>query len=239
MVEPIKIADIPVMPFESVEHVLSHVFTENNSINSGVAIAINPEKILKSLECDDVKNILLNATVQYADGIGVVKAMEKKSGKKLQRIPGVELWLEVVKKASENNGSVYLVGAKPEVSELAEKKLTEQHQATIAGRSDGYFKDQSLLIDNIAQSQANVVIVALGSPKQEAFINECKKQHPNAFYMGVGGSLDVLVGNVERAPEAWCKYNLEWLYRLLKEPSRAKRQIKLLKFVYLYLANKL
>ncbi|MDE3271256.1 WecB/TagA/CpsF family glycosyltransferase [Pseudoalteromonas sp. G4] len=239
MVEPIKIADIPVMPFESVEHVLSHVFSEADSIKPGVAIAINPEKILKSLECEQVKHILLNATVQYADGIGVVKAMEKKSGKKLQRIPGVELWLEVVKKASENNGSVYLVGAKPEVSEKAEQKLIDQFNINIAGRSDGYFKDRSELIGNIIQSKADVVIVALGSPKQEAFIDECKKQHPNAFYMGVGGSLDVLVGNVERAPEAWCKYNLEWLYRLLKEPTRLKRQIKLLKFVYLYLRGRL
>ena len=87
--------------------------------------------------------------------------------------------------------------------------------------------------------EAKVVIVALGSPKQEQFIQRCKEQHPEAFYMGVGGSFDVYVGNVKRAPNFWIKLNLEWFYRLISEPKRIFRQYKLLKFLYLFLFNKI
>lgn len=239
MIKPISIAGVPVMPFESIDHVLENVFNANGAVIPGAAIAINPEKILKSIEDQAVKNVLLDATIPYADGIGAVKAMEKKSNQKLSRIPGVELWYEIVKKAGKTANSVFIVGARPEVSEQTAQILVERHNVTLAGRSDGYFQDEKQLIENIVASKAKVVIVALGSPKQELFIKECRKRHPDAFYMGVGGSFDVLVGRVERAPDFWCKLNLEWFYRLMCEPTRIKRQIKLAKFLYLHLTNKL
>ncbi|RHW74902.1 WecB/TagA/CpsF family glycosyltransferase [Colwellia sp. RSH04] len=237
-VKPVDIAGIPVKPFKSFEHVLESVFDQDDVI-PGAAIAINPEKILQSLESEEVRKILLDATIRYADGIGVVKVMEKKTGEKLSRIAGAELWLEIIKKAAKSNTSVFLLGSKPEVIEACQQKLVSETGVTIAGVSDGYFKDKDKLINTIQQSNAGIVIVALGSPKQELFIKECIKTHPNAFYMGVGGSFDVYVGNVKRAPQFWINLNLEWFYRLMSEPKRFFRQLRLFKFVYLHLTNKL
>ncbi len=235
---PISIANIPVKPFKSIAHILDAVFDKNNDIIPGVAIAINPEKILQSLESEQVKKILLDATIPFADGIGVVKTMEKKSGEKLARIAGADLWLEIVKKAAQTQTSVFLLGSKPEVMTQCVEKLTAETQVTIAGTCDGYFSDQQQVIKDITDSGADIVIVALGSPKQELFIKNCKQSYA-AFYMGVGGSLDVYVGNVKRAPQFWINLNLEWFYRLISEPKRIFRQVRLLKFVYLYFSKKI
>lgn len=238
MVESISVAGIPVKPYQSIDDVLSEVFSSPDGVTPGVATAINPEKILASLSSSKVKQILLGATIPYADGIGVVKVLEKKINRPLCRIPGVELWLQVLTYSIPQQIPIYIVGAKPEVSKQAHDKLLEKG-VNIVGCSDGYFQDQNALIEDIKRTKAKIVIVALGSPRQELFINECRKTASDAFYMGVGGSLDVFVGHVKRAPEAWCKLHLEWCYRLLKEPSRVIRQVKLLKFVYLYFLNKL
>lgn len=238
MVEVITVAGVPVKPYRSINDVLSEVFTETNGVTPGVAIAINPEKILASINNSKVKEILLDATIPYADGIGVVKALERKVDHPLCRIPGVELWLQVLTYSIPQQIPVYIVGAKPEVSKQAHEKLLGKG-VNIVGCSDGYFQDQNTLIEDIKFSKAKIVIVALGSPKQELFISECRKSISGAFYMGVGGSFDVFVGHVKRAPELWCKLHLEWFYRLLKEPSRVIRQVKLLKFVYLYFSNRL
>jgi len=235
----VKIADIPVKPFKSIDHVLEVIFDDNNDIIPGVAIAINPEKILQSLESEQVKSILLDATIPFADGIGVVKAVEKKSGSKLSRIAGADLWLAVIKKAALHSNSVFLLGSKPEVLSQCAEKLRAETNVVIAGLCDGYFNDQDKLINDIHHSGANIVIVALGSPKQELFIQRCKEKHPKAFYMGVGGSFDVYVGNVTRAPQFWINLNLEWFYRLISEPKRIFRQLRLFKFIYLYLFNKI
>jgi len=239
MLLPIVVGGIPVKPFESIDHVLESIYDHESKVIPGVAIAINPEKILKSLESEEVKNVLLDASIPYADGIGVVKAMEQKSGDKLSRIPGVQLWHAVIQKAAQTNNSVFLIGSKPEVIEKCSSKLVKETNVTLAGVQDGYFSDEDALFEQIKESKANVVIVALGSPKQELFIKKCKKIHPNAFYMGVGGSFDVYVGNVKRAPDFWINLNLEWFYRLASEPSRIFRQYKLLKFLRLYLLKKL
>jgi len=234
----INIAGIPVKPFKSINNVVDSIFDDNNVL-PGVAIAINPEKILKSLESQEVKNVLLEATIPYADGIGVVKAMEKKTGSKLARIPGVQLWLAIVNKAAKTDNTVFLLGSKNAVINRCANKLKEDTQVNIVGIQDGYYQNEEELIARIVKSNAGVVIAALGSPKQELFIKKCQRQHPNAFYMGVGGSFDVYVGDVKRAPGFWIKLNLEWLYRLLSEPKRILRQYKLLKFVYLHLLGKL
>jgi UDP-N-acetyl-D-mannosaminouronate:lipid I N-acetyl-D-mannosaminouronosyltransferase len=236
---PVTIANIPVKPFKSIDHVLDVIFDDKSGIIPGVAIAINPEKILQSLESEQVKNILLDATIPFADGIGVVKAVEKKSGQKLARIAGADLWLEIIKKAALNNNSVFLLGSKPDILSQCAKKLEAETDVVIAGLCDGYFSNQQKLIDDICSSGAKIVIVALGSPKQELFIQACKEKHANAFYMGVGGSLDVYVGNVTRAPQFWINLNLEWFYRLISEPKRIFRQMRLFKFIYLYFFNKL
>lgn len=239
LLEPITVCDIPVIPFESITQVVDCIINDDAEVTSGVAIAINPEKILKSLEQKKVKDVLLEATFPYADGIGVVKALQKKSGRKLARIPGCQLWLAILAKAAKKQKRVFLVGGGKQVIEQTANKLVTEFQTNLVGQQEGYFVDEALLFDYIKCSKADIVIVALGSPKQELFIKKCQNLHANAFYMGVGGSFDVYVGNVKRAPDFWINLNLEWLYRLISEPKRIFRQLRLFKFVYLYLFNKI
>nr|WP_252306307.1 WecB/TagA/CpsF family glycosyltransferase [Vibrio alginolyticus] len=115
----------------------------------------------------------------------------------------------------------------------------KQQGVNVVGSQDGYFSDEELLINEIRRSGAKILSVALGSPKQELFMKKAKDSGLTCFMMGVGGTYNVFVGEVKRAPDFWCRLNLEWLYRLLSEPSRIFRQIKLTKYVYLALANKL
>ena len=109
------------------------------------------------------------------------------------------------------------------------------------GQRDGYFKpdQREALLERIRASGAAIVTVAMGSPKQEILMRDCRKVHPQALYMGVGGTYDVFTGHVKRAPKVWQNLGLEWLYRLLSQPSRIGRQLKLLKFVGYYYSGKM
>ncbi|WP_140149361.1 WecB/TagA/CpsF family glycosyltransferase, partial [Vibrio parahaemolyticus] len=109
----------------------------------------------------------------------------------------------------------------------------------IVGFADGYFQDDDVMIKKILSLTPDIVTVAMGSPRQEIFIQKCRDAGVDAFMMGVGGTYNVFVGAVERAPESWCKVNLEWLYRLIKEPSRIFRQVRLLKFLWLAITRKI
>ncbi|EBS5740003.1 lipopolysaccharide N-acetylmannosaminouronosyltransferase, partial [Salmonella enterica subsp. enterica serovar Eastbourne] len=100
-------------------------------------------------------------------------------------------------------------------------------------------EQRDALFERIRDSGAKIVTVAMGSPKQEIFMRDCRKIHPDALYMGVGGTYDVFTGHVKRAPKVWQNMGLEWLYRLLSQPTRFRRQLKLLKFLGYYYGNKL
>lgn len=237
-ISPIQIGGVNVLPFESMEHVLTTIFSDDGLIKPGMAVAVNPEKVLKAIDDSETKKIINEAQFPYADGIGVVKALQQKKGKKLCRIAGCELWLEVLKRSSQFNSRVLLVGAKPEVVEKTNAYLTT-NGVNVVGYMSGYFKNTQEVFDLASSVKPDIVIAALGSPKQEKLIKMLMLEHQNAFFMGVGGSFDVLTGNVNRAPKGWQKLNLEWLYRMLKEPRRIFRQAKLLKFLQLYLLKKL
>lgn len=129
--------------------------------------------------------------------------------------------------------TVFLVGGKPEVLAQTEAKLRNQWNVNIVGSQDGYFKPEQrqALFERIHASGAQIVTVAMGSPKQEIFMRDCRLVHPDALYMGVGGTYDVFTGHVKRAPKIWQTLGLEWLYRLLSQPSRIKRQLRLLRYL--------
>lgn len=203
------------------------------------AVAINPEKIISAMENPKLQAILQNNEIAYPDGVGVVKLLEKKLGKKVVRIPGCELWEALMKAAGEKNIPVFIIGASNIVLNNTVNKLKQQYSTPVVGCSDGYFTDEKQLIADIKQSGAKIVTVAMGTPRQELFINKCKEAKIPAFFMGVGGTYDVYTGNVNRAPKLFCDLNLEWLYRLLSQPTRIKRQLNLVKFLWLALTNKL
>lgn len=203
-----------------------------------ILIAINAEKILHAT---DVSRNIINRNLGYPDGIGAVMAMKQKGFKNVVKIPGCELWLEIIK-AHHKDKSFYLVGGKQEIVEETINKIKSSYpKINIVNYRNGYIKteqERQDLITDIAQKKPDVVFVAMGSPVQELLMEEMQLQH-SALYQGLGGSFDVYTGNVVRATKWWVDNNLEWAFRLVKEPSRIKRQIHLVRFVYLLKMNKL
>ena len=203
-----------------------------------ILVAINAEKILHATEGS--RN-MINRNLGYPDGIGAVMALKRKGGKQVSKIPGCELWLDIITTYSKEK-SFYLVGGKEEVIQETVSKLKKEFPGiNIMNFRNGYItteEDKQSLIEDITQRGPDVVFVAMGSPKQELLMEEMQQKHA-ALYQGLGGSFDVYTGNVERAPKWWIKNNLEWAYRLVKQPSRIKRQIHLVRFLYLLKMNKL
>ncbi|MBN2272725.1 MAG: WecB/TagA/CpsF family glycosyltransferase [Bacteroidales bacterium] len=229
----IKINGINTYSFKSREELIEYAFSEKKSL-----IAINAEKLLHANE--QMKNII-NNNIGYSDGIGAVWALRKKGIKQTLKIPGCELWLDIIRH-SYLKKTFYLVGSKKHVIEQTVIKLQSSFPGIkILNYRDGYInteEEKTALLNDIKDRKPDVVFVALGSPKQELMIEEMLSIHP-AVYQGLGGSFDVYVGTVQRAPEWWVKNNLEWAYRLVKQPSRIKRQIHLVRFAWLLLINKI
>lgn len=234
----VKVGPVQVSAFADMQQLLAFIIREDGSTYAGSAIAINPEKVLTAMRNSEIEAVISGADIRYADGIGVVKVMRRRLKKNVQRIPGCELWQQLMLRAATYKVPVFIVGAKPEVNQQTADKLRAQ-QVNLVGAVDGYFKDEAALIAQIKQSGARFVSIAMGSPKQELLIQRIRAQHPDCFYMGVGGTYDVFTGNVKRAPEMWCKLNLEWAYRLLSQPSRIGRQLGLLRYVWWYFTGKI
>ena len=195
-----------------------------------ILVAINAEKILHTT---DESRDIINRNIGYPDGIGAVWALKKKGIKEVVKIPGCELWLNIIKKHYKAK-SFYLVGGKQAVIENTVIKLKAQFEGIhICNFRNGYIKTETeelALIEDIKKHKPDIVYVAMGSPKQEKLMERIQKSH-DACYQGLGGSFDVYIGAVKRAPEWWVKNNMEWTYRLLSQPSRIKRQIHLVWFL--------
>jgi len=201
-------------------------------------IAVNAEKILHA---NDATRELINQNIGYADGVGAVWALRKKGFAETIKIPGCELWLKIIDHFYKEK-TFYLVGAKEEIIKGTVEKLKTLYPGiNILGYQNGYINsrdEQERLLDNISHKKPDIVFVAMGSPRQELFIAQMQQKH-KAIYQGVGGSFDVFMGNVERAPAWWVNNNLEWAHRLIKQPSRIKRQIHLLRFFAMLQTNRL
>ncbi len=211
--------------FRSWDELLDHVNRDRR-----IYVAINAEKIIAAP--DEVRE-MINRNVGYCDGIGAVKALKQKGLKDVVRLPGCELWLKIIERYH-HEWTFYIVGASPEVHEATIKKLREQYPGiNIAGHRDGYIKDEAAreaLIADVAEKRPDAVFVAMGSPKQERLMGEMQKRH-EAVYVGLGGSYDVYTGAVKRAPRLWQKLNLEFMYRLVRQPSRWRRQLNYIPFL--------
>ena len=195
-----------------------------------ILVAINAEKILK--EDTKLKNII-NENIGYPDGIGAVMALKQK-GLKANKIPGSEFWLDIVNRY-QNEKSFYLIGTTTEVIENTVKKLKKEYpNINILGYQNGFInKEQKIeLKEKLKNLKPDIVYVAQGTPRQEFLMDELIKIHP-ALYMGLGGSFDIYGGYKKRAPKIFLDLHCEWLYRLLKEPTRIGRQIVLIKFLIL------
>ena len=192
----------------------------------------NPEIVMLAKENPALKEALAGADIVLPDGAGIVKGAAILGRPMKEKVPGIDFACGVMSRLAERGGSVYLFGAKPGVAEAAAETLrTKFPGLVISGTSDGYFSDDGPIIEKIKDAAPDFLLVCLGAPKQELWMAKMSGKLPVGLMVGLGGSLDVFAGTVKRAPEAWQKLDLEWLYRLLKEPRRIGRMMKLPLFV--------
>jgi N-acetylglucosaminyldiphosphoundecaprenol N-acetyl-beta-D-mannosaminyltransferase len=196
-------------------------------------VAVNPEKIMKAQNDKNLMEVLNRAHFRIPDGIGILIASRIKGGNIRKRVTGIDLMLHLCEAAAKNKRRVFLFGGKPGVAEKASESLKETFSSIqICGVLDGYTKDNQFIRDKINKANPDIIFVALGSPNQEYWIVDNMNEMSAKVFQGVGGSFDVISGRVKRAPIVYRKLGLEWLYRLVKEPVRWKRQIVLPKFLF-------
>ncbi|WP_295751590.1 WecB/TagA/CpsF family glycosyltransferase [uncultured Oscillibacter sp.] len=188
----------------------------------------NPEIVELCRENLAARQAVNEADLVLPDGIGVVKGARMLGTPLKEKVPGIEFASGLMERMAREGMSLYLLGAKPGVAELAGKRLAERYPGLrIAGTRDGYFQEDAPVVQDIRESGADCVFVCLGAPKQELWMAKHGEAAGARLLCGLGGSLDVFAGVVERAPKFWSDHGLEWFYRLCKDPRRARRMVKL------------
>lgn len=188
----------------------------------------NPEIVEVCRENPAARDAVNGADLVLPDGVGVVKGAAMLGTPLKEKTPGIEFAAGLMGKMAQQGKSLYLLGAKPGVAELAGQRLTQRYPGLrIAGTHDGYCKEDGPVVEAIRQSGADVVFVCLGAPKQELWMAKNGSATGAHLLCGLGGSLDVFAGVVARAPKFWSDHGLEWFYRLCKEPRRIGRMMKL------------
>lgn len=197
----------------------------------------NAEIVQLCIEQNAYYDLYNSGDMVVADGAGVVKAARILGTPVKGKVAGVELGEAMLAYCAESGDGAFFLGAKPGVAELAAKNMTEKYPGLrVVGTQDGYFKkegeESDAVIEKINASGAKLLFVCLGVPVQETWITANKDKLTSArMCMCLGGSLDVYAGTVKRAPKIFIKLSCEWLYRLLKEPKRIGRMMKLPKFL--------
>ena len=204
--------------FTDKDNLLSYVAS-----HKGILLALNAEKLYRR---DAQLQKLSQNGIGYADGAGAVWALKAQGLKNVARLPGSELWLDLVERFVPDS-SFYLIGSTETVIESVVEKLHSQFPGiNIVGYRNGFLKSSEFheLEKDIVTKQPDIIFVAQGSPRQEMLMISLQSKHP-AIYMGLGGSFDVFTGKVKRAPSFYRNNGLEWFYRLVSQPSRIKRQL--------------
>ncbi|WP_052947400.1 WecB/TagA/CpsF family glycosyltransferase [Aneurinibacillus tyrosinisolvens] len=236
----VEILDVPFLCATHVEtvDVLTNLIDENKKVQ---VITANPEIVMMGRQNAAYMKLLKKADVITPDGIGIVLA-SRWIGKPLpERVAGYELLHALMRQANKYGWKYVLVGASPSSCDGAAEKLQEMYpDACYAGHFNGYFstKDEKNIIEYIKEVEPQLLFVGLGAPRQEEWIAHQLPNLPVNVAMGVGGSFDVLSGAVKRAPLLWQKLYIEWLYRLLSQPKRWRRQLLLPRFAFTVLWNR-
>lgn len=230
--EKVKIRDIFIDNTTVKEAVEKTVELSKNGFGN-IVITPNAEIAQLCHEDEKLKDIVNQAQLVVPDGVGVVLASKILKKPLKEKVAGYEVAKNLFPYLEKENLSVYFFGSKPGVAETAAKNvLKEFPNLNICGIRDGYFKDSDEVISDINEKEPNVLFVCLGAPKQEFWMFENKDKIKAGVMLGLGGSLDVMAGNVKRAPDFFVKFGLEWFYRLIKEPKRIGRMMKLPKYLF-------
>ncbi|HHW61230.1 MAG TPA: WecB/TagA/CpsF family glycosyltransferase [Syntrophomonadaceae bacterium] len=198
-------------------------------------ITLNAEIACIAQDNSQLREIINRADLVTPDGIGIVWAGNKLGYSLSERVTGIDLLYNLCRQGAVQGWGIYLLGAEPGVAEKAAARLSEQYPGLkICGTHHGYFAEEEIdaILEDIRQAAPDILFVALGAPRQEFFIQRYKESLQVPVCIGVGGSLDVVAGIKKRAPQWAIRLNIEWLYRLLSEPSRWKRQLVLPRFVW-------
>jgi UDP-N-acetyl-D-mannosaminouronate:lipid I N-acetyl-D-mannosaminouronosyltransferase len=223
--------DLTISYFENLDAAARYAVSDDGTIHPRCLIAINAEKIMRLRKTpglfSDCKNVLY-----YPDGAATLYFTQSK----YPRIPGVELWLKVLERGQANGVGICVFGGTETVSAKAKAILTDRFPKAALTILHGFF-ELNYYDEIVSRKQPGIVFVAMGTPRQEKMISRLQTLSPQTLYMGLGGSLDVLTGEKKRAPDIFLNNNIEFAYRLLKEPYRAVRQTALLRFLILYYMN--
>lgn len=193
----------------------------------------NAEIVYEAMHDAQFRQIINDAALVLPDGAGVLLGAKILKTPMKEKVAGIDFAERLLGVLEKGGNSLYLLGGKPSIGELAAQKLQEKYPALkIVGIADGYFQEEAPVIDNINAAQPDVLFVCLGAPKQEKFMAAHRAELNVRFMIGLGGSLDGFAGTVKRAPRWMIRLQLEWLYRLVKEPKRLKRMLRLPKFIW-------
>lgn len=186
-------------------------------------VTINPEMVELAKKDKDFANVLKHSELVVADGVGIKIALKLK-GVNQERIGGIDYSRSLIEMCARNNLRLALLGAKEEViNTVCQKLKCEFENLNIVFSHNGYFNDENAILNEIKKACPQVLLCALGAPKQEFIIYRLKEMLQGCTMVGVGGSFDVFAGCVQRAPIMWQKLGLEWLYRTIKQPERFRR----------------
>lgn len=200
---------------------------ENYLINSEkkFIITANPETIMQSEKNEELRNAVLDEnTIVIPDGVGILKGAKLLKYDIKETILGVDVANKLIELADKYHKRIFLFGAKREVLDLLQKFIHDKYsKCEIVGCVDGYVEDKDLVFEEMRKVNPDIVLVAIGIPKQEILIHKHLNEFDKGIFVGVGGSFDVISGYKKRAPKIFIKLKLEWLYRITKEPKRLKR----------------
>lgn len=202
----------------------------------------NPEIVMRAGRDEEFKKIINSASLNLCDGIGLMIASKLKKKPLKSRVTGYDTSIKILELMNEKGLSLFLLGAKPGIAEKAIERINHDYpNIVISGYNNGYFNgshnghassdEEEALIQKINDSKADAIFVGMGAGYQEKFIYYNKDKLETKLAIANGGVIDVLAGNVKIAPAFIRKIGMEWLYRLIKEPKRFKRQLDIPKFL--------
>ena len=238
MLKRVQVLGVPVDDV-TMTSALAWVDSKIGSRGRHAILAVNPEKVLKIRSSDKLRLLFSNASLLIPDGIGVVMAAHLLGLAKMGRVPGCELMPLICEIAARRGTKVFVLGATAETNDQAVAALKAKFPSLrVAGSQDGYTPESAMpaLIERINVSGADILFVALGSPRQELWMEEHLPSLNVSLCQGIGGTLDVLAGHVTRAPAFFRRMNLEWAYRLASQPKRLLRQTALPRFAAMVLS---
>ena len=229
MKEQILGVNVSSQPQEELMQLIDRDIKENRKSR---IVAINPEKVMMATKDKSLRTLLNGSTYQIPDGVGIMIASRVRNGNVRGRVTGIGMMEALLELADKNRYSIFMYGAKTETIERAAIVIQQRYpNLIVSGKIDGYEENQNKILQTINEAKPQILFVALGSPKQELFIQENMEYLNVNVFQGVGGSFDVFSGNVKRAPSFFLNTGTEWLYRLVSQPSRIKRQLALPQFL--------